>query len=76
LTAKAECSRFSNGTGLLPEQIWDQDDQPDTHMRRGGPTGSANVDLEPEDFNPRVEFTFFWKDRGTWEGHNFEVEAY
>jgi glucoamylase len=161
--------QFSNGTGLLPEQIWDSDDLRDAHMRRGAPTGSANpllwahseylrllrsfhdrkvfdlipevaeryrgrplrttiefwqpthpvrharkdhilricapaafrlhwshagdpiwrdtgsrptgiggeyVDLEPADFDPRVEFTFFWKDRGVWEGHNFEVEAY
>ncbi len=161
--------RFSNGTGLLPEQIWDQDDLPDAHMRCGGPTGSANpflwahseylrllrsahdrkvFDLIPEvaeryrskqgqpgsnsgnqiipsvkregpspshlraralsacigpmraipiggtpthgppasavniwifqptNFDPRVEFTFFWKDRGSWEGRNYQVEAY
>jgi hypothetical protein len=34
------------------------------------------VDLKPADFDPRIEFTFFWKDRGAWEGRNFEVEAY
>jgi glucoamylase len=33
---------FSNGAGLLPEQIWDEDDRPEANMRRGGPTGSAN----------------------------------
>jgi glucoamylase len=161
--------QFSNGTGLLPEQVWDQDDLPDAHMLRGGPTGSANpllwahseylrllrsnhdrkvfdlipevaeryrdkqpatpiefwqpihpvrrarrdhilricapasfrlhwaragdpvwrdadsrptgiggeyVDLKPADFDPRIEFTLFWKDRGAWEGRNFQVEAY
>ena len=34
--------QFSNGTALLPEQIWDQADLPEANMRRGGPTGSAN----------------------------------
>ena len=161
--------QFSNGTGLLPEQIWDQDDLPEAHMRCGGPTGSANpliwahseylrllrsnhdrkvfdlipevaeryrgkprgstiefwqpihpvrrarknhtlricapapfrlhwshagdpiwrdadsrpngvggeyLDLSATDFDPRVEFTFFWKDRGAWEGRNYQVEAY
>ena len=34
--------RFSNGTGLLPEQVWDEDDRLEVNMRRGGPTGSAN----------------------------------
>ena len=34
--------RLSNGSGLLPEQVWDEDDRPEANMRRGGPTGSAN----------------------------------
>jgi glucoamylase len=34
--------QFSNGTCLLPEQIWDEADIPEAHPRRGGPTGSAN----------------------------------
>jgi glucoamylase len=34
--------RFSNGTGLLPEQIWDEADLPEAHLYCGGPTGSAN----------------------------------
>lgn len=34
--------QFSNGTCLLPEQIWDEADLPEAHLRRGGPTGSAN----------------------------------
>ena len=38
--------------------------------------GGEYVDLKPADFDPRIEFTFFWKDRGAWEGRNFEVEAY
>ena len=161
--------RFSNGTGLIPEQVWDEADRPEAHMRCGGPTGSANpllwahseylrllrsahdgrvFDLIPEvteryggpggraafefwqprhpigharkghglricaarpfrlrwsragsgewrdqesssagtgihyldraasDFDPYMEFTFFWKDDGAWEGRNFRVEAY
>ena len=34
--------QFSNGAGLLPEQIWDEADLPEVNMSRGGPTGSAN----------------------------------
>ena len=34
--------QFSNGTCLLPEQIWDKADLPDTFLHCGGPTGSAN----------------------------------
>jgi glucoamylase len=34
--------QFSNATCLLPEQIWDEADIPEAHLRRGGPTGSAN----------------------------------
>ena len=161
--------RFSNGAGLLPEQIWDEDDRPEAGMRRGGPTGSASpllwahseylrllrsahdrtvfdlipdvreryagqrcptrvefwqpvhpisharknhtlricapepfrlhwsqagdpawrdsdsratsiggeyVDLPAANLEPRIEFTFFWKDRNAWEGRNYQVEAY
>ncbi|HEY4360035.1 MAG TPA: glycoside hydrolase family 15 protein [Bryobacteraceae bacterium] len=161
--------QFSNGNGLLPEQVWDENDLPQANMRRGGPTGSANpllwahseyirllrsaddrkvFDLIPEvaeryrgqaprtriefwqpnhpisqarkghtlricaqrpfrlhwshakdaewrdgdslptgiggeyldipalNFEPRIEFTFFWKDRNSWEGRNYQVEAY
>ena len=161
--------QFANGAGLLPEQIWDQEDIPKAGMRCGRPTGSANpllwahseylrllrsnhdrktfdlipevaeryrgktpnstiefwqpnhpirharkghvlricapapfrlhwshggdpvwrdkdsgpngiggeyLDLSAGDFDPRIEFTFFWKDRGTWEGRNYQVEAY
>ncbi|HEY3741805.1 MAG TPA: glycoside hydrolase family 15 protein, partial [Bryobacteraceae bacterium] len=161
--------QFANGAGLLPEQIWDQEDLPAAQMRCGSPTGSANpllwahseyvrllrsshdrkvfdripevvaryqnatanstiefwqpahpirfarkghalricasapfrlhwsrdgdsvwrdsdskptgirgeyLDLQPADFDPRIQFTFFWKDRGRWEGRNYEVEAY
>jgi glucoamylase len=32
---------FASSTGLLPEQVWDQADQPDIHMRLGKPTGAA-----------------------------------
>jgi glucoamylase len=161
--------RLSNGSGLLPEQVWDADDRPEANMRRGGPTGSANpllwahseylrllrsahdravfdlipevaaryrgsvsrtkiefwqpkhpvtrarkghtlricaprpfrlhwsqagdsewrdgdsqatgiggeyLDIPPANFDPRIEFTFFWKDRNSWEGRNYQVEAY
>ena len=33
--------RFASPTGLLPEQVWDAPDQPQTHMYLGKPTGSA-----------------------------------
>ena len=33
--------RFAVGIGLIPEQIWDQDDIPDKLLRFGGPTGAA-----------------------------------
>jgi glucoamylase len=32
---------FSSGTGLLPEQVWDELDRPDVYMLWGRPTGSA-----------------------------------
>lgn len=32
---------FASPTGLLPEQIWDQADQPDIHLYLGKPTGAA-----------------------------------
>jgi glucoamylase len=32
---------FASVTGLLPEQVWDEQDQPDSHMFLGRPTGSA-----------------------------------
>ena len=33
--------QFANQGGMLPEQLWDADDLPDSSMKRGGPTGSA-----------------------------------
>jgi glucoamylase len=32
---------FASATGLLPEQVWDEEDKPDVHMFLGRPTGSA-----------------------------------
>ena len=32
---------FASATGLLPEQVWDERDQPNSHMFLGRPTGSA-----------------------------------
>ncbi|HTU43986.1 MAG TPA: glycoside hydrolase family 15 protein [Bryobacteraceae bacterium] len=34
--------QFSNGTCLLPEQIWDGPDLPQADLHAGGPSGSAN----------------------------------
>lgn len=161
--------QLSNGTGLLPEQVWDEDDRPEVNMKRGRPTGSANpllwahaeylrllrsvhdgevfdlipdvaeryrgqplrsriefwqpnhplrharkghtlricaphpfrlrwckggngnwrdedskptgiggeyLDIPATNFVPRIEFTFFWKDRNAWEGRNYQVESY
>ena len=33
--------RFATPTGLLPEQVWDEADRPDLHLRFGRPTESA-----------------------------------
>jgi glucoamylase len=33
--------KFANAGGMLPEQLWDTDDLPEKHMKRGRPTGSA-----------------------------------
>lgn len=33
--------RFASSTGLLPEQVWDEDDRTDLWLLRGGPTGAA-----------------------------------
>ncbi len=33
--------KFASTTGLLPEQVWDEDDKPQAFMFRGKPTGSA-----------------------------------
>lgn len=32
---------FATGTGLLPEQVWDEEDRPEIRMYLGRPTGSA-----------------------------------
>ena len=32
---------FAYATGLLPEQIWDEEDRPDSHLWLGRPTGAA-----------------------------------
>lgn len=34
------------------------------------------LDIPAEQVDPRIEFTFFWKDRNAWEGRNFQVEVY
>ena len=33
--------RLASSGGLLPEQVWDEPDREDAHLRFGGPTGSA-----------------------------------
>ena len=32
---------FANEGGMLPEQVWDAEDLPQAHMKRGAPTGAA-----------------------------------
>jgi len=32
---------FATPTHLMPEQIWDEDDRPEQHLKRGRPTGGA-----------------------------------
>jgi len=32
---------FTTPTALLPEQVWDEEDRPDQHLKLGRPTGSA-----------------------------------
>lgn len=38
--------------------------------------GGEYLDIAAEAFDPRIEFTFFWKDTNAWEGRNYQVEAY
>ena len=33
--------KLATSGGLLPEQVWDEEDRPDVHMQLGKPTGSA-----------------------------------
>ena len=33
--------RFATKTGMLPEQVWDENDLPKVHLQLGRPTGSA-----------------------------------
>lgn len=33
--------RIADGTGLLPEQVWDEEDRPELHLFRGRPTEAA-----------------------------------
>ncbi len=37
----ATLEAFAHGVGLLPEQVWDDDDRPDQFLFRGRPTGAA-----------------------------------
>ena len=37
----ATIEKFASSTGLLPEQIWDEQDVKERHLYLGGPTGSA-----------------------------------
>src|SRR2546430_10087140 len=32
---------FANEGGMFPEQVWDAEDLPEAHMKRGEPTGAA-----------------------------------
>jgi hypothetical protein len=57
---------------------WSHGGDPIWRDKDSGPNGigGEDIDLSAGEFDPRVEFTFFWKDRGTWEGRNYQVEAY
>lgn len=37
--------------------------------------GGEYFDIAPDDFHSKVEFTFFWTDRGQWEGRNYQVQV-
>jgi glucoamylase len=37
----AALEQFANAAGMLPEQLWDEEDLPNGSMKRGKPTGSA-----------------------------------
>jgi len=34
------------------------------------------LDIPAANIDPRIEFTFFWKDRNAWEGRNYRVKAH
>jgi glucoamylase len=37
--------------------------------------GGEFLDILPDDFQSQLDFTFFWPDRGQWEGRNHQVHA-
>ncbi len=46
----------------------------DSESRATG-IGGEFFDILPDDFQSQVDFTFFWPDRGQWEGQNHQVHA-
>jgi glucoamylase len=37
--------------------------------------GGEFFDILPDDFESQLDFTFFWPDRGQWEGQNHQIHA-
>lgn len=46
----------------------------DSESRATG-VGGEFFDILPDDFQSQLDFTFFWPDRGQWEGQNHQVHA-
>jgi glucoamylase len=46
----------------------------DSESRATG-VGGEFFDILPSDFQSQLDFTFFWPDRGQWEGQNHQVHA-
>lgn len=53
--------RFAHKTGMLPEQVWDEDDMPKAGMYRGKPAGSA------------MPLMWAHAEYIKWEGQDYEV---
>ena len=56
---------------------WTCDDWSTWQNNDSQPTGIGGeyFDLAGSEFDPHVEFTFFWKNRRQWEGQNYQVQA-
>jgi hypothetical protein len=46
----------------------------DSDSRTTG-VGGEYFDLTPADLQAQIEFTFFWRSRGQWEGQNYMVRG-
>ena len=56
---------------------WTSDDWSTWQDSDSQPTGigGEHFDVAASEFDPHVEFTFFWKNRQQWEGQNHQVQA-